>query len=124
MRQTVRTLTATALAVPMTLGVAGMAVADDSSEQNQTSDATASSGQAAGTDQDNTSLAPVTQANPAVNATDVLGLGAVANEDSDTGTEQSIVQDNGIDSANEQDNAAKTDQAQKTVVEQIAGLAG
>ncbi|GAA1862725.1 hypothetical protein WHI96_01130 [Pseudonocardia tropica] len=126
MRQSVRTLAAAAIAVPMTLGAAGMAFADDTVEQGQASEATASSEQGAATEQGNSSFAPVTQANPALNVSDVLGLSDFANEDYDggEGSGQQIVQDNSIDSSNEQGNTASTEQAQKTVVEQIAGLAG
>ncbi|MEU6701321.1 hypothetical protein [Pseudonocardia sp. NPDC046786] len=126
MRKSVRTLAAAALAVPMTLGAAGMAFADDTFEQNQGSDATAGAEQGAGTDQGNASFAPVTQANPAINVSDVLGLSDFASEDvyEGEGSGQSIVQDNSIDSSTDQGNAAGTEQVQKTVVEQLTSLAG
>lgn len=127
MRKSVRTLVATAMAVPMTLGVAGMAFADEgdsTSEQSQTTEGTVSGEQGATTDQGNSSVAPVTQLNPAFNVSDVLGLSDFANEDSEGGSSQSVVQDNSIDSINEQGNSASTDQAQKSVLDQAAGLGG
>ncbi|MEQ3553374.1 hypothetical protein WIS52_23130 [Pseudonocardia nematodicida] len=131
MRKSVRTLAATALAVPMTLGVAGTALAQDGDvdvneerTQTQSTTGTASNEQSALTDQANDSISPVTQANPAFNVSDVLGLGNFANEDSVSASEQSIVQDNGIDSTTEQGNVSETDQAQKSLVEQLTSLAG
>ncbi|MEQ3551312.1 hypothetical protein WIS52_12605 [Pseudonocardia nematodicida] len=126
MRKSVRTVAAAALAVPMSLGAAGMAFADDTTTQTQGTGAAATAAQAAETVQGNVSGAPVTQANPALNVSDVLGFSNFANEDfyEGSGSGQSIVQDNSIDSANEQGNAAATDQAQKTIVDQIADLAG
>lgn len=126
MRKSVRTLAATALAIPMTLGAAGMAFADDTVDidRNQTAGAEATSEQGATTEQANDNTAPVTQLNPAVNVSDVLGLSDFANEDSDTGSDQSIVQDNSVNSSNDQGNKAGTDQAQKTIVDQLTSLAG
>ena len=129
MRKSVRTLVASAMAVPMTVGVAGMAFADEGDstrEQSQTTEGTVAGEQGSTTEQSSSSFAPVTQLNPAFNVSDVLGLSDFANEDYDggEGSGQQIVQDNSIDSSNEQGNRASTEQAQKTVVEQIAGLAG
>ncbi|MEQ3552108.1 hypothetical protein WIS52_16665 [Pseudonocardia nematodicida] len=125
MRKSVRTLFATAIAVPMTFGIAGTAFADDfTQEQDQATSGTVSSDQGASTGQSNTSLAPVTQANPAVNASDILGLSDFANEDGVSSEGQSIVQDNSIDSMNEQGNSASTEQAQKSILSQLTSLEG
>ncbi|WP_224387673.1 hypothetical protein [Pseudonocardia sp. ICBG1293] len=127
MRKSVRTVVASAMAVPMTLGVAGMAFADEGDstrEQTQTTEGTVSGEQGASTEQRNSSLAPVTQLNPAFNVSDVLGLSDFANEDSASGDGQTVVQDNSIDSTTEQGAAASTEQAQKSVLDQATGLQG
>ncbi|MCM3849681.1 hypothetical protein ND486_26145 [Pseudonocardia sp. DR1-2] len=127
MRKSVRTLVASAMAVPMTLGVAGMAFADEGDstrEQSQTTEGTVSGEQGATTEQSSSSFAPVTQLNPAFNVSDVLGLSDFANEDSEGGSSQSVVQDNSIDSTNEQGTSASTEQAQKSILDQTAGLEG
>lgn len=127
MRKSVRTLVASAMAVPMTLGVAGMAFADEGDstrEQSQTTEGTVSGEQGSSTEQSSSSFAPVTQLNPAFNVSDVLGLSDFANEDSEGGSGQSIVQDNSIDSTNEQGTSASTEQAQKSVLDQTTGLEG
>ncbi len=127
MRKSVRTLVASAMAVPMTLGVAGMAFADEGDstrEQSQTTEGTVSGEQGSTTEQSSSSFAPVTQLNPAFNVSDVLGLSDFANEDSEGGSSQSVVQDNSIDSTNEQGTSASTEQAQKSVLDQTAGLEG
>jgi hypothetical protein len=115
------------MAVPMTLGVAGMAFADEGDstrEQSQTTEGTVSGEQGSTTEQSSSSFAPVTQLNPAFNVSDVLGLSDFANEDSEGGSSQSVVQDNSIDSTNEQGTSASTEQAQKSVLDQTAGLEG
>ena len=127
MRKSMRTLIASAMAVPMTLGVAGMALADEgdtTTERGQSTEGTSSNEQGAGTEQGNSSFAPVTQTNPAFNVSDVLGLSDFANEDSEGGDGQSVVQDNSIDSTNEQGNSASTDQAQKSMLEQASDFEG
>ncbi|MFG1633860.1 hypothetical protein [Pseudonocardia alni] len=127
MRKSMRTVIASAMAVPMTLGVAGMAFADEGDstrEQTQSTEGTVSGEQGASTEQDNSSFAPVTQLNPAFNVSDVLGLSDFANEDSEGGDGQSVVQDNSIDSTTEQGSSASTEQAQKSVLDQAAGLGG
>ncbi|MCO7192654.1 MULTISPECIES: hypothetical protein [Pseudonocardia] len=127
MRKSVRTLVASAMAVPMTLGVAGMAFADEGDstrEQSQTTEGTVSGEQGSTTEQSSSSFAPVTQLNPAFNVSDVLGLSDFANEDSEGGSSQSVVQDNSIDSTNEQGTSASTEQAQKSILDQTAGLEG
>ncbi|GAA4970031.1 hypothetical protein GCM10025792_11450 [Pseudonocardia tropica] len=127
MRKSVRTLIASAMAVPMTLGVAGMAFADEGDstrEQSQTTEGTVSGEQGSTTEQSSSSFAPVTQLNPAFNVSDVLGFSDFANEDSEGGSSQSVVQDNSIDSTNEQGNSASTEQAQKSVLDQATGLEG
>lgn len=124
MRKSVRTLAATALAVPMTLGAAGMAFADTEITETTGQEVTgsATSGQQAGTGQGNGSFAPVSQVNPAANASDIAGLSDFANEDATTGSDQTVVQDNSVASSNEQGNKASTEQAQKTVLEQLTSL--
>jgi hypothetical protein len=127
MRKSVRTLLVSAMAVPMSLGVAGMAFADEgdfTQEQGQATEGAVSGEQGASTDQDNGSFAPVTQLNPALNVSDVLGISDFANEDSEGGEGQSIVQDNSIDSTNEQGNSSSTDQAQKSLLSQISDFEG
>ncbi|MEQ3551953.1 hypothetical protein WIS52_15880 [Pseudonocardia nematodicida] len=127
MRKSVRTLVASAMAVPMSLSVAGMAFADDfdfDQDQRQVTEGAVSGEQTAGTEQGNTSFAPVTQANPAFNISDVLGLSDFANEDSRGGDSQSILQDNSIESTNDQGNRASTEQSQRSILDQVSGFTG
>ncbi|MEQ3551313.1 hypothetical protein WIS52_12610 [Pseudonocardia nematodicida] len=123
MRKTLRIAAASALALPLTLGAAGVAFADDVTETQTQGVVGAASGlQNAATGQANGSVAPVTQANPAANASDIAGLSDFANEGVVDGSSQEIVQDNSIDSSNEQANAAEIAQSQRTVLDQVTGL--
>lgn len=127
MRKSVRALAASALALPMALGVSGVAFADEgdfNQDQSQTTEGTVTGEQGATTEQGNSSFAPVTQVNPALNASDILGISDFANEDSEGGDGQSIVQDNSIESSNDQGNASSTEQSQKSVLEQLTSLEG
>ncbi|MCO7195050.1 hypothetical protein [Pseudonocardia sp. McavD-2-B] len=127
MRKSVRTLLVSAMAVPMSLGVAGMAFADEGDfdqDQSQTTEGTVTGEQGAATEQGNSSFAPITQINPALNASDILGISDFANEDSEGGDGQSVVQDNSIESSNDQGNASSTEQSQKSVLEQLTSFEG
>ncbi|MFP5021008.1 hypothetical protein [Pseudonocardia phyllosphaerae] len=119
MRKSVRTLLASALAVPMTLGFAGVAMAHGDhghghpGDKNQIAGSSSVIDQESSTDQKSTNFnfAPVTQVNPAVNVP-ILNLGGGG----------AIVQDNSVDSSNTQGNAAETNQDAKS--KSKAGNAG
>ncbi|MEU6701320.1 hypothetical protein [Pseudonocardia sp. NPDC046786] len=121
MRKSIRIAAASALALPLALGVSGVAFADDTTITQETA-GSATGAQGADVSQGNGSTAPVTQVNPAANAEGIAGLSNFANEDVRGGTGQSVVQDNSIESSTEQGNAASVEQAQKTVLDQTAGL--
>lgn len=123
MRKSIRIAAASALALPLALGVSGVAFADDTTVTNtQETAGSATGAQGADVSQGNGSAAPVTQANPAANADGIAGLSNFANEDVRGGSGQSVVQDNSIESSTEQGNSASVEQAQKTVLDQTAGL--
>ncbi|BBF98833.1 MULTISPECIES: hypothetical protein [Pseudonocardia] len=124
MRKSIRIAAASALALPLALGVSGVAFADDDTTVTSTQETagSATGAQSADVSQDNGSTAPVTQVNPAANADGIAGLSNFANEDVHGGSGQSVVQDNSIESSTEQGNAASVEQAQKTVLDQTAGL--
>ncbi|GAA1392241.1 hypothetical protein GCM10009613_36490 [Pseudonocardia kongjuensis] len=121
MRKSIRIAAASALALPLALGVSGVAFADDTTITQDTA-GSATGAQGADVSQGNGSAAPVTQVNPAANAEGIAGLSNFANEDVRGGSGQSVVQDNSIESSTEQGNAASVEQAQKTVLDQTAGL--
>ncbi|MCM3845913.1 MULTISPECIES: hypothetical protein [Pseudonocardia] len=125
MRKSFRIAAAAALAVPMTIGAAGMAFADHERGDRSETSTQETAGSATGTQssestQGNANGAPVTQANPAANVDGIASLSDFANEDVRGGSGQEIVQDNSIDSSNEQGNKASSEQAQKTVLDQVA----
>ena len=121
MRKSIRIAAASALALPLALGVSGVAFADDTTITQDTA-GSATGAQGADVSQGNGSAAPVTQVNPAANAEGIAGLSNFANEDVRGGSGQSVVQDNSIESSTEQGNVASVEQAQKTVLDQTAGL--
>lgn len=110
MRKLHRTLTVGALAVPMAVGAAGVALAAPGGDLlGQAVAQGAGQGQGSLIDQGNTNTAPVTQINPAVNAHDVAGIAGFFNQSS---AAQGIEQDNSVWSSNDQTNAAKSAQGQ------------
>ena len=121
MRKSIRIAAASALALPLALGASGVAFADDTTVTQETA-GSATGAQGADVSQGNGSAAPVTQVNPAANAEGIAGLSNFANEDVRGGSGQSVVQDNSIESSTEQGNVASVEQAQKTVLDQTAGL--
>lgn len=110
MRKLSRTLTVSALAVPMVVGAAGVALAAPGGDLlGQATNQGVGQGQGSLIDQGNTNTAPVTQVNPAVNAHDVAGLAGFFNHSS---AGQGIDQDNSVWSSNDQTNTARSAQGQ------------
>ncbi|MBN9098196.1 MAG: hypothetical protein J0I49_08815 [Pseudonocardia sp.] len=112
-----RTMIAGVIAVPLALAVPGLAFADTG---HTTATQSGSQDQSNSTGQGNSNIAPVTQVNPAINAQDLLGLGATGTDrhssgnTSHTAGRQSITQDNSVSSTNDQANANSSDQNQSS----------
>jgi hypothetical protein len=109
MRTFSRSLAVGALALPLALGGAGLAFADGA--QGQDAIQGSAQDETAGTAQGNANGSPVTQGNPAVNGSDIAGLGSFFDEGSN---DQDIRQDNSVDSDTVQGNKAKTMQGEKS----------
>lgn len=122
-----RTMIAGVIAVPLALAVPGLAFADTG---HATTTQSGSQGQSNATTQANSNISPVTQVSPAINAQDLLGLGATGTDrrgsgnTSRTAGRQSITQDNSVTSTNDQSNSNNTDQNQSSDQTTRGGLLG